>query len=81
MMCLGRVLWGQGLKPSSLDLNTHHCFPPIVQDFTQVTLDTTKSLCPPMPQGPRWREQLEEALVGSRGLPEQLLPDDFTMFR
>ncbi|XP_073736216.1 capping protein, Arp2/3 and myosin-I linker protein 2 isoform X2 [Callorhinus ursinus] len=45
-----------------------------MQDFTQATLDTTRSLCPQMLQGPRWREQLEAVLVGSRGLPE-LLPE------
>ncbi|XP_076988862.1 capping protein, Arp2/3 and myosin-I linker protein 2 [Tamandua tetradactyla] len=56
-----------------------------IQDFTQTTLDTTKSLCPWMPQGPGWREQLEGVLVGSRGLPEllseQLLQDAFTRLR
>lgn len=55
------------------------------QDFTQATLDTTRSLCPQMLQGPRWREQLEGVLVGSRGLqellPEHLLQDAFTRLR
>nr|XP_035970937.1 capping protein, Arp2/3 and myosin-I linker protein 2 isoform X4 [Halichoerus grypus] len=56
-----------------------------IQDFTQATLDTTRSLCPQMLQGPRWREQLEGVLVGSRGLPEllpeHLLQDAFTRLR
>ncbi|XP_027809785.2 capping protein, Arp2/3 and myosin-I linker protein 2 isoform X5 [Marmota flaviventris] len=56
-----------------------------IQDFTQATLDTTKSLCPQMLQGPGWREQLEGVLVGSKGLPEllpeQLLQDIFTRLR
>ncbi|XP_036881216.1 capping protein, Arp2/3 and myosin-I linker protein 2 isoform X4 [Manis javanica] len=56
-----------------------------IQDFTQATLNTTRSLCPQMLQGPRWREQLEEVLVGSRGLPEllpeHLLQDAFTRLR
>ncbi|XP_037671578.1 LOW QUALITY PROTEIN: capping protein, Arp2/3 and myosin-I linker protein 2 [Choloepus didactylus] len=56
-----------------------------IQDFTQTTLDTTKSLCPRMLQGSGWREQLEGVLVGSRGLPEllpeQLLQDAFTRLR
>ncbi|XP_055992655.1 capping protein, Arp2/3 and myosin-I linker protein 2 [Sorex fumeus] len=56
-----------------------------IQDFTQVTLDTTKSLCPQMLHGSRWREQLEEVLVGSRGLPEllpeHLLQDAFSRLR
>ncbi|XP_060145815.1 capping protein, Arp2/3 and myosin-I linker protein 2 isoform X2 [Globicephala melas] len=56
-----------------------------IQDFTQTTLDTTRSLCPQMLQGPRWREQLEGALGGSRGLPEllpeHLLQDAFTRLR
>ncbi|XP_045845060.1 capping protein, Arp2/3 and myosin-I linker protein 2 isoform X1 [Meles meles] len=56
-----------------------------IQDFTQATLDTTRSLCPQMLQGPKWREQLEGVLVGSRGLPEllpeQLLQDAFTRLR
>ncbi|XP_019511092.1 PREDICTED: capping protein, Arp2/3 and myosin-I linker protein 2 isoform X3 [Hipposideros armiger] len=56
-----------------------------IQDFTQATLDTTRSLCPQMLQGPRWREQLERVLVGSRGLPEllpeHLLQDAFTRLR
>ncbi|XP_008565993.1 PREDICTED: leucine-rich repeat-containing protein 16C [Galeopterus variegatus] len=56
-----------------------------IQDFTQATLDTTRSLCPGMLQGPSWREQLEGVLVGSRGLPEllpeQLLHDVFTRLR
>ncbi|XP_062966815.1 capping protein, Arp2/3 and myosin-I linker protein 2 [Cynocephalus volans] len=56
-----------------------------IQDFTQATLDTTRSLCPGMLQGPGWREQLEGVLVGSRGLPEllpeQLLHDVFTRLR
>ncbi|XP_039078353.1 capping protein, Arp2/3 and myosin-I linker protein 2 isoform X2 [Hyaena hyaena] len=51
----------------------------------QATLDTTRSLCPQMLQGPRWREQLEGVLVGSRGLPEllpeHLLQDAFTRLR
>ncbi|XP_060041290.1 capping protein, Arp2/3 and myosin-I linker protein 2 isoform X3 [Erinaceus europaeus] len=54
-----------------------------IQDFTQVTLDTTRTLCPQM--GPRWREQLEEVLVGSRSLPElfpeHLLQDTFYRLR
>ncbi|XP_029782415.1 capping protein, Arp2/3 and myosin-I linker protein 2 isoform X1 [Suricata suricatta] len=56
-----------------------------IQDFTQATLDTTRSLCPQMLQGPRWREQLEGVLVGSRSLPEllpeHLLQDAFTRLR
>lgn len=56
-----------------------------IQDFTQATLDTTRSLCPQMLQGPGWREQLEGVLVGSKGLPEllpeQLLQDIFTRLR
>ncbi|XP_023379313.1 capping protein, Arp2/3 and myosin-I linker protein 2 isoform X1 [Pteropus vampyrus] len=56
-----------------------------VKDFTQATLDTTRSLCPQMLQGPRWREELEGVLVGSRGLPElfseHLLQDAFTRLR
>nr|XP_025867458.1 capping protein, Arp2/3 and myosin-I linker protein 2 [Vulpes vulpes] len=56
-----------------------------IQDFTQATLDTTRSLCPQMLQGSRWREQLEGVLVGSRGLPEllpeHLLQDAFTRLR
>ncbi|XP_047384878.1 capping protein, Arp2/3 and myosin-I linker protein 2 isoform X2 [Sciurus carolinensis] len=56
-----------------------------IQDFTQATLDTTRSLCPRMLQGPDWREQLEGVLVGSRSLPEllpeQLLQDVFTRLR
>ncbi|XP_057567879.1 capping protein, Arp2/3 and myosin-I linker protein 2 isoform X2 [Hippopotamus amphibius kiboko] len=56
-----------------------------IQDFTQATLDTTRSLCPQMLQGPRWREQLEGVLGGSRGLPEllpeHLLQDAFTRLR
>ncbi|XP_034880855.1 capping protein, Arp2/3 and myosin-I linker protein 2 isoform X3 [Mirounga leonina] len=56
-----------------------------IRDFTQATLDTTRSLCPQMLQGPRWREQLEGVLVGSRGLPEllpeHLLQDAFTRLR
>ncbi|XP_059939428.1 capping protein, Arp2/3 and myosin-I linker protein 2 isoform X2 [Mesoplodon densirostris] len=56
-----------------------------IQDFTQTTLDTTRSLCPQMLQGPRWREQLEGVLGGSRGLPEllpeHLLQDAFTRLR
>ncbi|XP_012516042.1 PREDICTED: leucine-rich repeat-containing protein 16C [Propithecus coquereli] len=56
-----------------------------IQDFTQATLDTTRSLCPQMLQGSGWREQLEGVLVGSRGfpelLPEQLLQNAFTRLR
>ncbi|XP_059856912.1 capping protein, Arp2/3 and myosin-I linker protein 2 [Delphinus delphis] len=56
-----------------------------IQDFTQTTLDTTRSLCPQMLQGPRWREQLEGVLGGSGGLPEllpeHLLQDAFTRLR
>ncbi|XP_021559356.1 capping protein, Arp2/3 and myosin-I linker protein 2 [Neomonachus schauinslandi] len=56
-----------------------------IQDFTQATLDTTRSLCPQILQGSRWREQLEGVLVGSRGLPEllpeHLLQDAFTRLR
>ncbi|XP_023582539.1 capping protein, Arp2/3 and myosin-I linker protein 2 [Trichechus manatus latirostris] len=56
-----------------------------IQDFTQATLDTTRSLCPQMLQGPGWREQLEGVLAGSSGLPEllpeQLLQDTFTRLR
>ncbi|XP_011787521.1 PREDICTED: leucine-rich repeat-containing protein 16C [Colobus angolensis palliatus] len=56
-----------------------------VQDFTQATLDTARSLCPQMLQGSSWREQLEGVLAGSRGLPEllpeQLLQDAFTRLR
>ncbi|XP_012666569.1 capping protein, Arp2/3 and myosin-I linker protein 2 [Otolemur garnettii] len=56
-----------------------------IQNFTQVTLDTTRSLCPQILQGSGWREQLEGALVGSRGfpelLPEQLLQNAFTRLR
>ncbi|XP_045389476.1 capping protein, Arp2/3 and myosin-I linker protein 2 isoform X2 [Lemur catta] len=55
------------------------------QDFTQATLDTTRSLCPQILQGSGWREQLEGVLVGSRGfpelLPEQLLQNAFTRLR
>ncbi|XP_036897385.1 capping protein, Arp2/3 and myosin-I linker protein 2 isoform X3 [Sturnira hondurensis] len=55
------------------------------QDFTQATLDTTRSLCPQMLQEPRWREKLEGVLAGSRGLPEllpeHLLQDAFTRLR
>ncbi|XP_075392839.1 capping protein, Arp2/3 and myosin-I linker protein 2 [Tenrec ecaudatus] len=43
------------------------------------TLDTLKTLCPRMSQGPGWREQPEGVLAGSRRLPEllseQLLQD------
>uniref|UniRef100_A0A8C8Z997 Capping protein regulator and myosin 1 linker 2 n=1 Tax=Prolemur simus TaxID=1328070 RepID=A0A8C8Z997_PROSS len=56
-----------------------------IQDFTQATLDTTRSLCPQILQGSGWREQLEGVLVGSRGfpelLPEQLLQNAFTRLR
>ncbi|XP_012586091.1 PREDICTED: leucine-rich repeat-containing protein 16C [Condylura cristata] len=56
-----------------------------IQDFTQATLDTTRSLCPQILQGPRWREQLEGLLVGSRTLtellPEHLLQDAFSRLR
>ncbi|XP_027622820.1 capping protein, Arp2/3 and myosin-I linker protein 2 [Tupaia chinensis] len=56
-----------------------------IQDFTQATLDTTRSLCPRMLQGPRWKEQLEGVLADSRTLPEllpeQLLLDAFTRLR
>ncbi|KAM5295897.1 capping protein, Arp2/3 and myosin-I linker protein 2 isoform 3-T3 [Glossophaga mutica] len=56
-----------------------------IQDFTQATLDTTRSLCPQMLQEPRWREKLEGVLAGSRGLPEllpeHLLQDAFTRLR
>ncbi|KAM6223510.1 capping protein, Arp2/3 and myosin-I linker protein 2 isoform 2-T2 [Rhynchocyon petersi] len=56
-----------------------------IQDFTQATLDTMRSLCPQMLQGPGWREQLEGVLAGSKGLPEllpeQLLQDAFTRLR
>ncbi|XP_029422277.1 capping protein, Arp2/3 and myosin-I linker protein 2 isoform X1 [Nannospalax galili] len=56
-----------------------------IQDFTQTTLDTTRSLCPQMSKRPGWKEQLEEVLVGSRGLPEllseQLLQDAFSRLR
>uniref|UniRef100_G5E6Y0 Capping protein regulator and myosin 1 linker 2 n=1 Tax=Loxodonta africana TaxID=9785 RepID=G5E6Y0_LOXAF len=56
-----------------------------IQDFTQATLDTTRSLCPRMLQGPGWREQLEGVLAGSSGLPEllpeQLLQDTFSRLR
>ncbi|XP_052582915.1 capping protein, Arp2/3 and myosin-I linker protein 2 isoform X2 [Peromyscus californicus insignis] len=56
-----------------------------IQDFTQTTLDTTRSLCPQMLQRPSWKEQLEEVLVGSRSLPEllpeHLLQDAFTRLR
>uniref|UniRef100_G3QMR1 Capping protein, Arp2/3 and myosin-I linker protein 2 n=1 Tax=Gorilla gorilla gorilla TaxID=9595 RepID=G3QMR1_GORGO len=56
-----------------------------IQDFTQATLDTARSLCPQMLQGSSWREQLEGVLAGSRGLPEllpeQLLQDAFTRLR
>ncbi|XP_007938451.1 capping protein, Arp2/3 and myosin-I linker protein 2 [Orycteropus afer afer] len=56
-----------------------------IQDFTQSTLDTMRSLSPRMLQGPGWREQLEGVLAGSRGLPEllpeQLLQDAFTRLR
>uniref|UniRef100_A0A5F9CKH4 Capping protein regulator and myosin 1 linker 2 n=1 Tax=Oryctolagus cuniculus TaxID=9986 RepID=A0A5F9CKH4_RABIT len=56
-----------------------------IQDFTQATLDTTRSLCLQMLQGPGWKEQLEGILVGSRGLPEllpeQLLQDAFSRLR
>ncbi|XP_059120106.1 capping protein, Arp2/3 and myosin-I linker protein 2 isoform X1 [Peromyscus eremicus] len=56
-----------------------------IQDFTQTTLDTTRSLCPQMLQRPSWKEQLEGVLVGSRSLPEllpeHLLQDAFTRLR
>ncbi|EHB17027.1 Leucine-rich repeat-containing protein 16C [Heterocephalus glaber] len=56
-----------------------------IQDFIQAILDTTRSLCRQMLQGPGWREQLEGVLVGSEGLPEllpeQLLQDVFTRLR
>ncbi|KAM4833946.1 capping protein, Arp2/3 and myosin-I linker protein 2 isoform 4-T4 [Thomomys bottae] len=56
-----------------------------MQDFTQATMDTTKSLCSRMLQEPGWREQLEKVLVVSSGLPEllpeQLLQDAFTRLR
>ncbi|XP_069353959.1 capping protein, Arp2/3 and myosin-I linker protein 2 [Eulemur rufifrons] len=56
-----------------------------IQDFTQATVDTTRSLCPQILQGSGWREQLEGVLVGSRGfpelLPEQLLQNAFTRLR
>ncbi|KAL6080270.1 hypothetical protein STEG23_010391 [Scotinomys teguina] len=56
-----------------------------IQDFTQMTLDTTRSLCPQMLQRPSWKEQLEEVLVGFRSLPEllpeHLLQDAFTRLR
>uniref|UniRef100_A0A8C5P4M6 Capping protein regulator and myosin 1 linker 2 n=1 Tax=Jaculus jaculus TaxID=51337 RepID=A0A8C5P4M6_JACJA len=56
-----------------------------IQDFTHATLDTTRSLCPKMLQGPGCREQLEGVLAGSRSLPdllpEQLLQDTFTRLR
>ncbi|KAG8521792.1 Capping protein, Arp2/3 and myosin-I linker protein 2, partial [Galemys pyrenaicus] len=52
-----------------------------IQDFTQTTLDTTRSLCPQILQGPQWREQLEGLLVGLRTLPEHLLQDAFTRLR
>ncbi|CAH7069254.1 capping protein, Arp2/3 and myosin-I linker protein 2 isoform X2 [Phodopus roborovskii] len=56
-----------------------------IQDFTQTTLDTTRSLCPQMLQRPSWKEQLEGVLVGSRSLsellPEHLLRDAFTRLR
>ncbi|XP_031197068.1 capping protein, Arp2/3 and myosin-I linker protein 2 isoform X4 [Mastomys coucha] len=56
-----------------------------IQDFTQTTLDTTRSLCPQMLQRAGWREQLEGVLVGSGGLPEllpeHLLQDTFTRLR
>ncbi|XP_037062113.1 capping protein, Arp2/3 and myosin-I linker protein 2 isoform X2 [Peromyscus leucopus] len=55
------------------------------QDFTQTTLDTTRSLCPQMLQRPSWKEQLEGVLVGSRSLPEllpeHLLQDAFNRLR
>ncbi|XP_052022070.1 capping protein, Arp2/3 and myosin-I linker protein 2 isoform X4 [Apodemus sylvaticus] len=56
-----------------------------IQDFTQTTLDTTRSLCPQMLQRPGWKKQLEGVLVGSGGLPEllpeHLLQDAFTRLR
>ncbi|XP_005076356.1 capping protein, Arp2/3 and myosin-I linker protein 2 isoform X2 [Mesocricetus auratus] len=56
-----------------------------IQDFTQTTLDTTRSLCPQMLQRPSWKEQVEGVLVGSRSLPEllpeHLLQDAFTRLR
>ncbi|XP_037371809.1 capping protein, Arp2/3 and myosin-I linker protein 2 [Talpa occidentalis] len=56
-----------------------------IQDFTQTTVDTTRSLCPQILQGPRWREQLEGLLLDSRTLPEllpeHLLQDAFTRLR
>ncbi|KFO19993.1 Leucine-rich repeat-containing protein 16C [Fukomys damarensis] len=56
-----------------------------MQDFIRAILDTTRSLCRQMLQGPGWREQLEGVLVGSKGLsellPEQLLQDAFTRLR
>lgn len=69
--------------PSNLAVwvHCHLC----AQDFTQATLDTTRSLCLQMLQAPGWKEQLEGILVGSRGLPEllpeQLLQDAFTRLR
>nr|XP_020138123.1 capping protein, Arp2/3 and myosin-I linker protein 2 isoform X4 [Microcebus murinus] len=77
---------GRSLKPSGLGPwpHPHHALT-FAQDFTQATLDTTRSLCPQILQGSGWREQLEGALVGSRGfpelLPEQLLQNAFTRLR
>lgn len=70
------------LKPGSLGSSHSVTF---AQDFTQTTLDTTRSLCPQMLQRPSWKEQLEGVLVGSRSLPEllpeHLLQDAFTRLR
>lgn len=62
-------------KPKGL-VSSHavNHFITFAQDFTQTTLDTTRSLCPQMLQRPGWRKQLEGVLVGSGGLPE-LLPE------
>lgn len=73
-------------KPKGLG-SSHTANRPITfaQDFTQTTLDTTRSLCPQMLQRPGWRKQLEGVLVGSGGipelLPEHLLQDAFTRLR
>lgn len=77
-----------GLEPQASEARPGphaHCTLTFDQDFTQATLDTTRSLCPQTLQGPRWREQLEGVLGGSRGLPEllpeHLLQDAFTRLR
>lgn len=81
-----RLLGIHTFNPKGLgSSHTANHFITFAQDFTQTTLDTTRSLCPQMLQRPGWREQLEGVLVGSGGLPEllpeHLLQDAFTRLR